>query len=68
VEKGSLEQRFIDALAKIKEQARSWCRELLVRAGLAEDDGQATGIAPGAPFQIRATPFFKAWSRLGKTS
>jgi hypothetical protein len=45
-----------------------WCRELLVRAGLAEDDGQATGITPGAPFQIRATPFFKAWSRLGRTS
>ena len=45
-----------------------WCRELLVLAGLAEDDGRATGITPGAPFQIRASPFFKAWARLGRTS
>jgi hypothetical protein len=45
-----------------------WCRELLVRVGLAEDDGQAKGGKPGAPFRMRSTPFFKAWARLGKMS
>lgn len=45
-----------------------WCRETLVRAGLAEDDGRAHGATPGALYSMRATPFFKAWARPGKTS
>jgi hypothetical protein len=45
-----------------------WCREILVRAGLADDDGHGKEAKPGAPFQMLATPFFNAWVKLGKTS
>jgi hypothetical protein len=45
-----------------------WCRQTLVRTGLAEENGQEKSGRPGAPFSMRTAPFFKAWVRLGKTS
>lgn len=62
-----LPSRERPAVRRYVRQYAIWCRELLVRTGLVEADSRVNGSAPGAPFAMRATPFYKAWVRLGKT-
>ncbi len=60
-----LESKERAELRRFVRQYSIWCQEVLVRAGLAEAE-----LAPekaGAPFRMRATAFFKAWVRIGKT-
>ncbi len=63
------------ALRLFMRQYAIWCREVLVKAGLAEEDvpgshGAAAAVParPGAAFMMRATPFFNAWVSVGRIS
>ncbi len=58
-------------LRRFVRQYSIWCREVLVRSGLAEAEpadggGDALPVKPGAPFRLRASAFFRAWAGLRK--
>jgi hypothetical protein len=53
-------------IKRFTRQYTIWCREVIVRGGLAEADSSSSGArdSSDAPFRIKATPFFKAWAGL----
>jgi len=58
-------------LRRFVRQYSTWCREVLVRSGLAEAEsvdggGDQKPAKPSAPFPLRAGPFFRAWAGLRK--
>jgi hypothetical protein len=56
-------------IRRFTKQYAIWCREVLLRAGLAEEEpaaGQAPGAGTaGAAFRLKASAFFTAWVKPG---
>jgi hypothetical protein len=52
-------------IRRFTKQYAIWCREFLVRTGLAEEELDAVSAQapqkPGAAFRLKATDFFRAW-------
>jgi len=58
-------------LRRFVRQYSIWCREVLVRTGIAEEQAGEGGrppqpVKPGTPFRMRATLFLKTWAGLRK--
>ena len=58
-------------IRRFTKQYAIWCREVLLRAGLAEEEpgaAQAMGAGkPGAAFRMKASAFFTSWMKLERS-